>query len=127
MTDGLPLVVPALGKDFPADSVIEEESGVRAASGPDTWIVDPLDGTSNYAAGSPFHGATLAAMDDQGLLTAGITLTALGRRYLAQQRPGAFRDGTAFRTPACAGLEVRLVAYGMAKAGRSGWPSTPGS
>ncbi|GGU80557.1 inositol monophosphatase [Streptomyces litmocidini] len=111
------MIVAELARDFPADSVIEEESGVRAASGPVTWIIDPLDGTSNYAAGSPLYGAMLAAVDDRGLLAAGITLPALGRRYLAQRGRGAFRDGVPFRTPACTGLEDRLVAYGMDKAG----------
>lgn len=109
-------IITALHRDFPADSVIEEESGVHAGSGQITWIIDPLDGTSNYAAGSPLYGAMLAAVDEQGLLAAGITLPALGRRYLAQRGRGAFRDGVAHRTPVCAGLEDRLVAYGMDKA-----------
>ncbi|MFJ6694912.1 inositol monophosphatase family protein [Streptomyces sp. NPDC091272] len=110
------MIVSALDRDFPSHSVIEEETGVREGSGPVTWIIDPLDGTSNYAAGSPLYGAMLAAVDDRGLLAAGITLPALGRRYLAQRGRGAFRDGVPVRTPACTGLEGRLVAYGMDKA-----------
>nr|WP_239146300.1 inositol monophosphatase family protein [Streptomyces sp. SID10815] len=69
-------IIAAIHRDFPADSVIEEESGVRTGSGPVTWIIDPLDGTSNYAAGSPLYGAMLAAVDEQGLLAAGISLPA---------------------------------------------------
>lgn len=45
---------------FPADRVIAEESGSRGESHDRVWLIDPLDGTTNYAHGFPFFAVSIA-------------------------------------------------------------------
>jgi myo-inositol-1(or 4)-monophosphatase len=54
----------ALCAAFPADEIVSEEGGTRYAGARRVWIVDPLDGTSNYCQGVPIWGVTLALVED---------------------------------------------------------------
>ncbi len=45
-----------------------EETGYRAGEKPETWVVDPLDGTSNYVWGIPYFAVSIALSDAQGEL-----------------------------------------------------------
>ena len=56
------VVVDGLRARFPDHSIVAEESGCALRGGPITWVVDPLDGTSNYAAGLPWFGVLVAAL-----------------------------------------------------------------
>lgn len=48
---------------FPHDSVIDEESGAVRGTSPITWIIDPIDGTSNFAVGSPLFGVMVGVLE----------------------------------------------------------------
>ena len=55
----------------PDAAIISEEAGASGAAGGARWIVDPLDGTVNYAAGLPWFSVTLAYQED-GRTRAGV-------------------------------------------------------
>jgi len=57
----------------PAESVIDVDQGASGPEGDARWIVDPLDGTVNYAAGLPWFSVTLA-YQERGLTRAGVVL-----------------------------------------------------
>jgi myo-inositol-1(or 4)-monophosphatase len=60
-----------LGERRPADAILGEEGGATG-DGELRWIVDPLDGTVNYAAGLPWFSVTLAYQED-GVTRVGVT------------------------------------------------------
>ena len=75
------------------DDVLGEEQG--AAEGTSSaherrWIIDPIDGTSNFVRGVPVW-ATLIALEEDGEIVVGcVSAPALGRRWWASKRAGAF-------------------------------------
>ncbi len=73
------------------DSVLGEEQGEQVgASEGRRWIVDPIDGTSNFVRGVPVW-ATLIALEEDGEIVAGcVSAPALGRRWWASKGSGAF-------------------------------------
>jgi len=74
------------------DAVLGEEHGATG-DGPRRWILDPIDGTRNYARGIPVW-ATLVALDESGVVRLGVvSAPALGRRWWAERGEGAFADG----------------------------------
>jgi histidinol-phosphatase len=80
---------------FPADAVTGEEHG--AATGDRVWIVDPIDGTRNFADGVPIW-ATLLALQVDGRSELGlIAAPALGERYEAVRGQGARWNGRDLR------------------------------
>jgi histidinol-phosphatase len=76
---------------FPADAVTGEEHGEGA--GDRVWIIDPIDGTKNFADGVPIW-ATLLALQIDGRSVLGMaSAPALGERYEAVQGGGARWNG----------------------------------
>jgi histidinol-phosphatase len=75
----------------PDDAVLGEEHGTTGR-GRRRWIVDPIDGTRNYARGIPVW-ATLVALEESGVVRLGVvSAPALGRRWWAERGSGAFAD-----------------------------------
>jgi myo-inositol-1(or 4)-monophosphatase len=78
------LVIEAISERFPADAILAEESGRehgarRTARGRwqrRTWVIDPLDGTVNYANGIPFFCVSIGRVED-GVPVIGVVLDPL--------------------------------------------------
>jgi histidinol-phosphatase len=80
---------------FPADAVTGEEHGEGA--GDRVWIVDPIDGTKNFADGVPIW-ATLLALQVDGRSVIGLaSAPAMGERYEAVRGGGARWNGITLR------------------------------
>ncbi len=60
-------ILDAIQRDWPGSRVLAEESGVSGSGSGLRWIVDPLDGTTNFAAGIP-HFAISIGVEEQGRL-----------------------------------------------------------
>lgn len=53
-------IISAIHKAYPDHGILAEESGVHEGDGESIWIIDPLDGTSNYLHGFPFFCVSIA-------------------------------------------------------------------
>ena len=79
----------------PSDGLFGEEHGLVGNTGsPWRWIIDPIDGTSNFVRGIPVW-ATLIALThvDHGPVVGVVSAPALTRRWWAAKGFGAFADG----------------------------------
>lgn len=82
-----------LGEEMPA----AEQQALLDDSGPGLWILDPLDGTSNYAAGLPFFGVSLALVT-QGRVVLGVVYDPVAREcFSAIAGQGAWLNGEPLR------------------------------
>lgn len=80
----------ALGEAFPGHGFVGEEYGVEEGRGDSRWIIDPIDGTANFARHVPVF-ATLLALERDGALVLGVvSAPALGQRWWASAGDGAF-------------------------------------
>src|SRR3989442_2229601 len=61
------LIVGRLLAAFPDDGILAEERGARRVRSCRRWIIDPPDGTSNYAHGLPFFGVSIGLNEDRRL------------------------------------------------------------
>lgn len=112
------LIVAAIRRAFPAHRILAEE-GLGDAdpllfdSSP-VWVIDPLDGTVNYAHGYPAWGVSLAC-SRSGQVLAAVTFDPLrDELFSAQQGQGAWCNGERLRVSSVAGLGQALVATGFA-------------
>lgn len=54
------IILEVIEKNYPKDNILSEEAGKRDHMGKRTWIIDPLDGTTNFAHGFPFFAVSIA-------------------------------------------------------------------
>jgi histidinol-phosphatase len=94
----------------PEDAVLGEEQGA-SGTGSRRWIVDPIDGTRNYARGVPVW-ATLIALEESGSVRLGVaSAPALGRRWWAERGEGAFANGDRIAVSSVARIEDAVVSF----------------
>jgi myo-inositol-1(or 4)-monophosphatase len=108
-------IVAEITSRFPADGFLAEEGGTRGGSdrARRVWIIDPLDGTSNFIAGFPFWSVSVAARQD-GEIVAGVVWDPLREElYAAERGGGAFRNGARLRVRDLPGLEGSFLATGF--------------
>jgi myo-inositol-1(or 4)-monophosphatase len=105
-----------LRAEFPAAGILAEESGRSGATGGKAglrFVVDPLDGTTNYAHGVPHFAVNVAALDDRGIV-AGATLDPLrGELFTAGRGAGAWLGGERIAPSACAELKQAILVTGF--------------
>jgi myo-inositol-1(or 4)-monophosphatase len=81
-------IVSMLLDRYPTHGILGEEGNAGNPDGPYTWIVDPLDGTSNYARGLSPWGVSIAVRETGGPLLAGVILDPLRNEMYAVERGG---------------------------------------
>jgi myo-inositol-1(or 4)-monophosphatase len=107
-----------LVKARPGYGFLGEESGLREGTDKsNTWIVDPLDGTTNFVHGIP-HFASSIALERDGALVAGLIYNpATDEMFVAEKGKGAFLNDQRIRVAARRRLAEAIVACGIAHYG----------
>jgi myo-inositol-1(or 4)-monophosphatase len=100
----------------PDDGMVGEEGTDRAGTSGVRWIVDPLDGTTNYLYGLAGFGVSIAAELD-GVVVAGVVRDVVrGETFAAIRGGGATRDGSPIQASGQTDLGSALVATGFSYA-----------
>ena len=100
-----------IAKHFPGDAVLGEEGG-GAVDGPRLWIVDPIDGTANFARQIPHFCISLGLMVDSALQAGAIYAPMSDELFIAQLGKGAWLNGERMRVSALADLTAASVEIG---------------
>jgi len=116
-------VVEKIRDRFPEDSILTEESGLLPGTTDRTWVVDPLDGTVNFAHGLPFYAISVACASCRPQVlsacwanqveAAALSLPPQGEMYLATRGGGATCNGIRLSLPPAVALGRALVCLGV--------------
>ena len=102
-----------LSTQRPDDGIIgEEESDLTGTSGL-TWIVDPIDGTTNFVFGLPAWGCSIAVARGNQLLAGAVHIPAMSETYSATSGQGAGCNGSVIAASATSSFETALIATGF--------------
>lgn len=102
-----------LAEILPGSSFLAEETSGDAKLVDRTWIIDPIDGTTNFAHGLPMV-ATSVALWEKGQIVLGIVnLPVLNEVFTAVRGGGAFMNGEPIHVSDCDSLEGSLIATGF--------------
>jgi myo-inositol-1(or 4)-monophosphatase len=86
------MIVEAIRRAYPDHDILTEEGSDRATRASHRWIVDPVDGTTNFAHGYPVFGVSIA-LEREGVVVAGVVhAPALNETYWATLGGGAFGE-----------------------------------
>lgn len=88
-------IISSILKEFPNSSILAEESGLRENPNSEiNWIIDPLDGTVNFAHKLPVFSVSIAAEVNGEIVSGGIMHPMLDELFYAEKGNGAFINET---------------------------------
>ena len=113
------IILGELARARPTYSVLAEESGARKGTdGMHRWIVDPLDGTTNFLHGIPLFAVSIA-LERQGEIVAGVIYNpAMDELFTAERGNGAFLNDRRMRVAGRRGLSDCVIGTGVPHLGR---------
>jgi myo-inositol-1(or 4)-monophosphatase len=106
-------MIRLISEAYPDHNILAEESGFRNLGSPYTWVLDPLDGTSNYAAQLPWFGVIVSVLKGTEPVCAGMYLPVPEVLYFCERGGGVERNGVPVRLPKRLRLRETLWAYGI--------------
>ncbi|HSL92963.1 MAG TPA: inositol monophosphatase family protein [Candidatus Limnocylindrales bacterium] len=107
-------IMERIRSSFPDHGILSEESPEILSSSAYRWIVDPLDGTTNFAHGYPCFCVSIAVEREGKLLAGAVFDPLLSEMFTAMPGAGAFRNGERIRVSATDNLRRSLLATGFA-------------
>lgn len=98
---------------FPHDHVISEEAGGQRWGTGRTWLIDPLDGTTNFAHGFPFFAVSIALEIGEDVILGIVYNPYLNEYFSAVKDGGAYLNGIPIKVSKTAKLEESLLVTGF--------------
>ena len=86
-------IIDFVNKEFPTHSVLAEETGSHKASSEYLWVVDPLDGTSNFAHGFPIFSVSIGVQKNNETICGVVYDVMNDIVYSSEKGSGSFRNG----------------------------------
>lgn len=107
------MIIDALKKTYPDHGFIGEEGGSHNTDAEYVWVIDPLDGTTNYVRGIPHYCVSIACLH-KGKLQHGVVHDPVRREtFSASRGSGAFVNGRRMRVSPAKNLEGALLGTGI--------------
>jgi len=108
------LLVKRISEKYPSHDILAEEGSSKNTGSPYKWIIDPLDGTTNYAHGFGFFCVSVALWEKEtGPLAAAVHAPFLRELYEAGRGSGAFLNGRSINVSRVDKIENALLATGF--------------
>jgi myo-inositol-1(or 4)-monophosphatase len=106
-------LIELIRKESPDDDIISEEKTNRFDGRKNRWIIDPLDGTTNYAHGYPFF-CTSIAYEQKGRVTHGVVYNPVfNELFFAKKDAGSYLNGERMRVSSVDTLKKALLSTGF--------------
>jgi myo-inositol-1(or 4)-monophosphatase len=106
------LIVAAIRNSYPDHNIVAEEGGGQRTGSPFTWVIDPIDGTTNYAQGFPYFSVSIALLRE-GQLWAGVVYDPSQDELFAAQRGEGTRLNGRVQVSSCDRLIDALCSTGF--------------
>jgi myo-inositol-1(or 4)-monophosphatase len=104
-------IIERLAASFPHDAFLAEEGGA-SGSGDAIWVIDPIDGTANFAHGIPHFCVSIALVSGGQLALGAIAAPMYHELYLARRGRGAFLNGKPMRVSAVSDMRQAIIELG---------------
>ncbi len=86
-------IIDFIKKEFPTHSVLAEESGRHDSTSKYLWVIDPLDGTTNFAHGLPIFSVSIGVQKNGEMIYGVVYDVMRDAMYSAEKGSGAFCNG----------------------------------
>ncbi|MDG6220984.1 MAG: inositol monophosphatase family protein [Candidatus Thermoplasmatota archaeon] len=86
-------IIDILSSNFENDSILAEEAGSSVQQSRRKWIIDPLDGTTNFSHGYPVFSISIALEEDGEMVMGTVFSPKHGELFWAEKNQGAYLNG----------------------------------
>jgi myo-inositol-1(or 4)-monophosphatase len=106
-------IIDHIRRAHPDHSILAEESGYHEQKSEVRWIVDPLDGTTNFIHGYPVYAVSIAAQSRNEIVAACVIDVTRHEEFTAARGYGAFLNGKPIRVSQTTQLDKSLILTGF--------------
>ena len=106
-------IVSIVREVFPSHNILAEEEKYEETDSEYTWIIDPLDGTNNFASGIPVFCSSVAVALNGEVLAGAIYDVTRNELFFAEKGQGAFVNGKRICVSPASNLEQSILATGF--------------
>jgi len=106
-------IIESIRRQFPEHQILAEESPLIETSSDYKWIIDPLDGTTNFVHGFAFFSVSIGLEYQKELLLGVVHAPLLDETFTAMKNQGAFLNGQPIRVSRVRKLADSLLATGF--------------
>ena len=106
-------IIDIVRRAYPAHAILAEESGASASASDYRWVIDPLDGTTNFIHGFPQYCVSIAVQHRGVTSHAVVYDPARNELFTASRGGGAFLNDRRIRVTRCPRLKEALVGTGF--------------
>ena len=117
------IIIKTIKRSFPEHDFLSEETGLEDNPSTYGWIIDPLDGTTNYTIHNPFFCTSLALVHNKRMLMSIIYAPYLDEFYMAIRGKGAWLNKRPLRVARTRSLDNAVVLLGRSHDHRSHRPA----
>ena len=106
-------LIRKIKENYPEYNIIDEETGAINNASDYTWVVDPIDGTSNFANGVPTYGTIIGLLEKDTPIAGGIVLPYFDQTLIAEKGKGTLCNGRKVQVTKETRLLSTLLAYSI--------------
>jgi myo-inositol-1(or 4)-monophosphatase len=107
------LIIDFIKKEFPTHSTLAEESGVHRTSSEYLWVIDPLDGTTNFAHGFPMFAVSIGVQKNGETICGAVYDIMRDEIYTSEKGSGSFRNGQKLQVSSNSDLQQSVLVTGF--------------
>lgn len=107
------IIISTLRKYFPDDGFLSEEFGEKNGNSSRKWIIDPLDGTTNYTHGFPFYAISIAVLEGLRPIFGLVFDPERNELFTAIESKGAYCNEEKIKVSKISNLNESLLATGF--------------
>ncbi|MBD3426256.1 MAG: inositol monophosphatase [Candidatus Omnitrophica bacterium] len=108
------IIISRIKNEFPEHSILAEESGEEDAGSVFRWVIDPLDGTTNYTHSFPFFCVSIGVLYGKKVIAGVVYDPSRDELFTAIDGSGAFLNGMPIKVSGAQAVKDSLIATGFA-------------
>lgn len=106
-------IIDFISKNFPTHNILAEESGLDRKSSEFTWVIDPLDGTTNFAHGLPIFSVSIGVTKNDHIICGVVYDVMSNQLFVAESGSGAQLNGKKILVSQNRDIEQSVLATGF--------------
>ena len=107
------LIIKKINQHYPSHDILAEESGEHKVKSEYRWIIDPLDGTTNFTHGLPIFSVSIGVEHNGEIVAGAVYDPSADEMFTAEKGGGAFLNGKKIHVSSCDSLITSLLVTGF--------------